>query len=519
MDKNLIALIIVVTYFIGLFVIAAIANKIQAARAKKLNKEGAEGFLMASRSMGLPLVMTTIMGVAIGANATTGAAQGGYLYGFAAGTHPLWLGLSVTLVGLLLASKYRRMRMLTVSQLYGDAYGETTRMVATVGQIFMNFVIMVSQFIAGGTILATLLPQYFTVQSGMILSAIIFLLIAVFGGWMSCGATNILNMVMCYLAVGLGIYTVFSNPDIGGWTGIVNNLPDRAKYLSPVSGIGWSIWLVYPVLMFFNVAGHQSQVQCITTAKDEKTAKYGFIIGGLLVAPIGYLCAIIGMGALKLYPNLPNSAMAMPMFIVSMPGVLAGLSLAGLWAASVSTATNLSISASTMFVNDILKPAAARRGKKLSAQAELRAGITGIVVFTAVSCFAAFFVKVLLSFVGAGLALSVPFGIIILTTIYLPKLAKSKTAMVLMITSYVAMVVWVLNSKVLAKTFLHPVWFMLIVTIIALVAVTLIDKNPAYFRTQAYRDKYGSMYDEGTKEYIAEMEEVARVASLAKESI
>jgi len=141
------------------------------------------------------------------------------------------------------------------------------------------------------------------------------------------------------------------------------------------------------------------------------------------------------------------------------------------------------------------------------------------VVFTAVSCFAAFFVKVLLSFVGAGLALSVPFGIIILTTIYLPKLAKSKTAMVLMITSYVAMVVWVLNSKVLAKTFLHPVWFMLIVTIIALVAVTLIDKNPAYFRTQAYRDKYGSMYDEGTKEYIAEMEEVARVASLAKESI
>ena len=52
------------------------------------------------------------------------------------------------------------------------------------------------------------------------------------------------------------------------------------------------------------VATGQSQVQCITTAKSNSTARWAFIIGGLLVAPIGYLCAIVGMAALKLHPDL-----------------------------------------------------------------------------------------------------------------------------------------------------------------------------------------------------------------------
>lgn len=512
MDKNFIALLVVIVYFMSLFVIAAIANKIQAKKAKELNKEGSEGFLLASRSMGFGLVLTTIMGVAIGANATNGAAQGGYIYGFAAGTHPLWLGLGVTIVGLTLAPKYRRLRMTTVSQLYGDAYGEDSRIVSSIGQIFMNFVIMVSQFIAGGSILSTLLPQYFTLTGGMILSAVIYLLIAIFGGWMSCGATNILNMIMCYLAVGLTLVSVFTNPDVGGWAGIVANLPDKGLYLSPVKGIGWPVWLAYPVLMIFNVMGGQSQVQCITTAKDEKTAKWAFVAGGLLVAPIGYLCAIVGMGALKLYPDMSNSAMAMPMFILSMSGLAAGISLAGLWAACVSTATNLSISASTMIVNDIINPIIKKKGKKLTAQQETRLGIISIIGFTAVSCFAAFYVKVLLSFVGAGLALSVPFGVLILLTIYVPKVCKKRTAIVTMIAGYITMVVWVLNVKALTSVFYHPIWLMSIVTVISIAVIAIADKKPAFFRTPEYKVKYGSMYEEFAPEYKLEMEEAERLA-------
>lgn len=507
MGNNFVAFIVLIVYFIGLFVLAAVANNIQKKRAKKLGTEGAEGYLMASRSMGIGTIMCTIMGVAIGANATTGASQGGYQYGMAAGTHPLWLGLGIVIVGIWLTSKYRNTGMSTVSGFMKDAYGSSTGIANAIGQIIMNFFIMVSQFIGGGSILATLLPQYFTYTSGMIVSAIIFLLIALFGGWMSCGVTNILNMIVCYVAVALAMVAVFTNPDVGGWSGIVANLGDKADtFLSPIKGLGWAVWLVYPVMMITNVATGQSQVQCITTAKDTKTARTSFIIGGLLVAPIGYICAIIGMAALKLYPELGangTTSLAMPMVLNTLPPLAAGIAVAGMWACFVSTATNLSISASTVFVNDIYKPIMKSRGsiEKVSPKLETRLGQWGIIIFTAASCFCAFFVKSLLNFVRAGLGLSVPFFIIMLVTLFFPKLATKRFPVVVMIASYVAMIL-VSTIPAVKAFFGDAVWCLTIVGLVAAVITIIADrKNPAYFKTDEFRSTKGSLYLKGTKEY------------------
>lgn len=508
MGNNLIAFIVLVIYFIGLFVLAAIANNTQKRRAAKMGTEGAEGYLLASRSMGFGTIMCTIMGVAIGANATTGAAQGGYEYGLAAGTHPLWLGLGITIVGIWLSNRYRNTKMSTVSGFLMDAYGSSTGIANAVGQIFMSFVIMVSQFIAGGSILATLLPQYFTQTSGMIVSAIIFLLIALFGGWMSCGVTNILNMIVCYLAVALALMAVFTNPDVGGWSGIVSNLGDNADvYLHPVKGLGWSIWLVYPVMMITNVATGQSQVQCITTAKDNKTARNAFIIGGLLVAPIGYLCAIVGMAALKLHPDLAangTTAMALPLILNTLNPVFAGIAVAGMWAAYVSTATNLSVSSATVFVNDIYKPLMKRAGKieQVSPKVETRLGQWGIILFTAVSCFCSFFVTSLLNFARSGLGLSVPFFIIMVVTMFFPRLATKHYAVAEMVISYIAMLACTLIPAVKQFFFGDVVWCLTIVGLISTVIILFVDrKNPAYFRTEEFLSTKGSLYEKGTKEY------------------
>lgn len=507
MGNNLIAFIVLILYFIGLFVLAAVANTMQKRRAAKMGTEGAEGYLMASRSMGFGSIMCTIMGVAIGANATTGAAQGGYQYGLAAGTHPLWLGLGVTIIGIWLSNRYRNTNMSTVSGFFKDAYGSSTGIVNALGQIFMNFVIMVSQFIAGGAILATLLPQYFTQTSGMIVSAVIFLLIALFGGWMSCGITNILNMIVCYLAVALALIAVFTNPDVGGWSGIVANLGDKADvYLSPVKGIGWPIWLVYPVMIPV-VATGQSQVQCITTAKSNKTARWAFIIGGLLVAPIGYLCAVVGMAALKLYPDLAATgatAQAMPLVLNTLSPVAAGIAVAGMWAAYVSTATNLSVSASTVFLNDIYKPLMKRAGKleKVTPKLENSLGRWGIILFTLISCFCSFFVTSLLNFARAGLGLSVPFFIIMVVTMFFPKYATKHYAVAEMIVSYIAMILCTLIPAVKAFFFGDVVWCLAIVGIVSTIIILIVDrKNPAYFRSEEFLSTKGSLYMKGTKEY------------------
>ena len=70
--------------------------------------------------------------------------------------------------------------------------------------------------------------------------------------------------------------------------------------------------------------------------------------------PIGFISAYLGVIAAELYPGLAP-ALALPKLIVSLHPLLAGLTLAALWAADVSTACNLLLSSGTLFSQDIYK--------------------------------------------------------------------------------------------------------------------------------------------------------------------
>lgn len=225
------------------------------------------------------------------------------------------------------------------------------------------------------------------------------------------------------------------------------------------------------------------------------------------MAPIGYLCAIVGMAALKLYPDLAASnttAMALPLILNTLNPVFAGIAVAGMWAAYVSTATNLSVSAATVFLNDIYKPLMKRAGKieRVSPKVETRLGQFGIIIFTAVSCFCSFYVTSLLNFARAGLGLSVPFFIIMIVTMFFPKLATKHFAAAEMIVSYLAMLIYTLVPAVQPFFFGDVVWCLAIVGLISTVIILYVDrKNPAYFRTDEFLNTKGSLYEKGTKEY------------------
>ena len=89
-------------------------------------------------------------------------------------------------------------------------------------------------------------------------------------------------------------------------------------------------------------------------AKDAATAKKGFVWGGILMLPVGVLAAFLGLVAKAMYPDA-QAALALPQVIVGLQPVLAGVTLAALWAADVSTACNLLLSAGTLFSSDIYK--------------------------------------------------------------------------------------------------------------------------------------------------------------------
>ena len=78
----------------------------------------------------------------------------------------------------------------------------------------------------------------------------------------------------------------------------------------------------------------------------------GFLWGGVLMLPVGFASALLGVIAAEVYPNIAP-ATALPRLIMTLNPWLAGVTLASLWAADVSTACNLLLSAATLYAHDI----------------------------------------------------------------------------------------------------------------------------------------------------------------------
>lgn len=70
--------------------------------------------------------------------------------------------------------------------------------------------------------------------------------------------------------------------------------------------------------------------------------------------PVGFLSALLGVIAAEMYPDI-NAATALPRLIMTLNPWIAGITLASLWAADVSTACNLLLSAATLYSHDIHK--------------------------------------------------------------------------------------------------------------------------------------------------------------------
>lgn len=394
----------------------------------------------------------------------------------------------------LFVERLRKLNLTTITQVYGDFYGESTRVLVSLGQIFMQFCIMVSQYIAGGVILNAILPQYFSYTGGMITSAVIYIVIAMIGGMSSTAFTNVLNICLLY---GGSIITVIMCMIKGGGLGnIIAATPNPDLFTHPVDGLTLGVTLSYLLLFLVNVPTGTATIQFAFSAKDSKAAKWAYFWSGIAVLPFGLSTALVGMYAAGAFPGLENTASALPVVVMTFPGVLAGIVLAGMWAADVSSATAYIMGGSALFVNDIYNPLI-KKGNATD-QEQLICSKVVAIVFALAALFCAFKVDSLLQFTTFGLALSVGYFIVLIASIYFPKLCKKSSANVIFVVSLANSVIWQVagaeNSifhfvrKLPHITFMH-----LIVLVPLFLIVALIDKRPAFYRTKGYEQKYGQV--------------------------
>ena len=267
---------------------------------------------------------------------------------------------------------------------------------------------------AGGSILSTLMPDVFTMKTGMSTSAVVFIGITVIGG-----------LIMAML-MGLII-----------------------------------------VMMIQTVTG--APVQIATSSKSESAVRNGFILDGLIIFPIGFFSAVLGMAAKAQYPDI-NLTLALPQIIMSLDPFSSGITLAALWAADVSTACTILLGAGTLIAQDIYKRFF---NPDITPDSYMKASCFIIFAVGLVTLWTAFNAVGIVKMMLTGMSLTTAFTLVFLDTMFSPGLCRRNTAFY---TTLVGLLAWQLFLSV--RILPHPIYFEWIICTITLLVVRVIDKEP-----------------------------------------
>ena len=424
-----VSLVILILYIVALFAISWYA--------KKRSEGNNENFALAGRRLSAPLICVTIIGLAVGGASTIGVSEHAFRVGLSAGWYTIAWALGAIVMGLFMAKKYREQNITTITELIERYHTKGAVILGVFCQIVIQLVIISLQYIAGGSILHAILPDIFDFHTGMIVSAITFI-----GGMWSASLSNVLNIILIY--VGILAATIIQFKKIGSMDHLAAALPANVPWFSFIDGVGpvtITSWVVTLITVNLSL---QSILQISLGAKDAATAKKGFVWGGILMLPVGVLAAFLGLVAKAMYPDA-QAALALPQVIVGLQPVLAGVTLAALWAADVSTACNLLLSAGTLFSSDIYKrfvnPQCDQARQLLMTRACII--ISGILTLGL-----AMSVSSILGTIMIGLSLTAAFSVIVIVALFFPQYASKAAGFWTLLTGLVLLVLWQLTPAV-----------------------------------------------------------------------
>ncbi|MEW5993604.1 MAG: sodium:solute symporter family protein [Candidatus Zixiibacteriota bacterium] len=463
---NWIPLGIVCSYVILLYVITWLT--------RRLSRGGMIAYLLAGRNLPFWVVAPLLTGLAIGGASTIGVAERAYSAGISAGWYNAAWAAGALLVGLIAAHRYRQLKISTLPELFEKHYSVSGRVIGVIGQLVLQLVITSLQYVAGGAILSSLLPDVFTFQTGMLITAVVFVGITLIGGFWAAGLTNIINVVFIYAGVLLG--AVMAVVKVGGFGQIVTQLPPQHPGFD-FGAIGWGLIIAWFVVMCTTVFSVQSIVQISFAAKDSRSAKRGFILGGLIILPVGFISAVIGVAAAVSHPGIIPTE-ALPRTVLSLSPFMAGVILAGLWAADISTASALLVGSATLVVGDLIKrfvaPDLDENGERIIS----RISVLVLSVFTYILAVS---VSGILKTLLIGLTLTTAYTLVTLMTIFWPQVCRRAHASWTLVTAMAALALWLIFPQVPAFFqqigLSHPIFFCWIVSLVTFFTVFVIDKR------------------------------------------
>ena len=211
-----IPLLIVILYVLLLFCISIYVSYGQ--------KKDSENFLLYKGNNNAFVVVASIAGLAIGGASTIGIAENAFTVGLSAGWYDTAWAIGAVVSSMLAVRYLRRSQYTTISGLVRDLYGTKTSLIMVIAMCIIQSGIIALQYKAGGSILASLLPD---AEASGALPMILMSIPPVLGGITLSGLWAADMGTGCSMIIGLA--TTVSTDIIGKIPGV--SLNDRQKHI------------------------------------------------------------------------------------------------------------------------------------------------------------------------------------------------------------------------------------------------------------------------------------------------
>jgi len=321
-------------------------------------------FVVAGRHLPLPMVTATVFATWFGAETVLGISatfvQEG-LSGVVA--DPFGASMCLILAGLFFAPLLYRMNLLTIGDFYRVRFNRTIELIMTVF-IMISYLGWVSaQVVALGLVFNIVSGGAVSQEIGMVIGISVVLAYTIFGGMWSVALLDFVQMTV--IMVALLLIAVLISGETGGVANVVGQAQATGKLKFFPEGGGMEAWIPFigaGITMMLGSIPQQDVFQRMTSAKTEKIAVSGSVLGGVLYFCFAFIPMFLAYSATLIDPEYFNkliesdSQMVLPNLILNHTPLIAQVLFFGaLLSAIMSTASATLLAPSVMFTENILK--------------------------------------------------------------------------------------------------------------------------------------------------------------------
>jgi len=334
-----------------IIIVIYLAAMIGLGLATRRQARDASGFFVAGRGGSTLYITGSLLATIIGASATIGMAGLGFTRGLTGAWWILVGAVGLVALGFLFARKVRDYGFITLPQLIEKQYDDKVALAGSLLIVVAWMGVIAGQIIAVGKIMAVM--DVGTPTLWMYIATGVFIFYTVLGGQRAVLKTDLWQAIIIFVGIFIGFgYILYK---VGGFSALTHSLPSGffAFPLSPKFDFYQFAQLLLLVGLTYLVG--PDMYSRLFSAKDGNVAKKSVFWTAVLLVPIALGITLIGMAALVFFPDIA-AEQAFPTVIKELlPPVLAGLVIAALLSAVMSSAVTCLLSASTILTVNIVQ--------------------------------------------------------------------------------------------------------------------------------------------------------------------